>query len=109
MGYNGSSYGILYFFNTKYDQPVLVLEALYIYFNRFIYLHMLLLPVFVCYFHSFNYILFRCAATVILPNMKEVHLRLVKSSSRRICQTMKVFQNYVKMNAEVLLEVSTMR
>lgn len=30
-------------------------------------------------------------------------------SSRRICQTMKVFQNYVKMNTEVLLEVSTMR
>lgn len=28
-------------------------------------------------------------------------------SSRRICQTMKVFQNYVKMNVEVLLEVST--
>lgn len=28
-------------------------------------------------------------------------------SSRRTCQTMKVFKNYVKMNAEVLLEVST--
>lgn len=61
MGYNGSSYGILYFFNTKYDQPVLFLVALYGF----------LLPVFVCYFHSFNYIRFRYAATVILPNMKE--------------------------------------
>lgn len=30
-------------------------------------------------------------------------------SSQRISQTIKVFQNYVKMNAEVLLEVSTMR